>query len=40
MTHHRKKWYDDRPVKIALVSGFFSTFITLINVVASRLLMK
>jgi hypothetical protein len=26
------KWYKDRPLLIALVSGFFSTLVTLLNV--------
>lgn len=36
-THHQKRWHEDRPVRIALVSGFFSTFITLINAVINTL---
>jgi hypothetical protein len=27
-----KKWYKDKPILIALISGFFSTLVTLINV--------
>ena len=26
------KWYNDRPTLIAIISGFFSTLMTLLNV--------
>jgi hypothetical protein len=39
-THHRKKWHEDRPVRIALVSGFFSTFITVLNAIFNTLMRK
>jgi len=31
VVHHKKKWIDDRPTRIAFISGFFSTLITLLN---------
>ncbi|MFA6158281.1 MAG: hypothetical protein WC763_01485 [Candidatus Paceibacterota bacterium] len=39
-THHHKRWHQDRPVRIALVSGFFSTFITLLNALANALMRR
>ncbi len=27
-----KKWYNDKPVLVALISGFFSTLITMLNI--------
>lgn len=35
--HHQHRtprpWYKDRPVTIALISGFFSTLMTMLNLI-------
>ncbi len=32
MNMRQRRWYDDKPMMTALVSGFFSTLITLLNI--------
>jgi hypothetical protein len=32
----RKKWIEDRPTRIAVISGFFSTLITVLNALLKK----